>query len=413
MAYENKTVDEVYNILYEGICAKFNQRFKLLPKSFLHIWCKIVAGVFITGYKTNAWWGLQQYPATAYYGNVSCLGVTINPLKMLGNLYGVGDPYMPTSWEGKISIPVEVQGDYLESGTQLKSSVTGKLYLVEESVLLNEVSIIAKVKCTEGGIDGNLEVGDTMDFVSPLGIVGKTATVTAILSDGTDEETESDYRNRVQVRFSTKPHGGSSSDYREFASEVSGVLQTYIYGDCKEISGNNYTVTGVIIYVAGKKELYTDRIPNDALLRAVGDACTYDPETGKTRKMIGQVIDPTNDGTYQNIKPVSVTGFDVYLTGLSNIDVADFKDSLKSALDTYFEGREPYIRGLSNESEILNKVTYNNILGVINELAISVKADFTSVKLQKNGTSTDITTYTLGFGELAKLDSLYINGVKV
>lgn len=413
MAYKNKTIDEVYNILYEGLCSKFNQRFKLLPKSFLHVWCKVVAGLFLTGYKTTAWWGLQQYPKTAYFGNVSCLGFTINPLKMLGELYGAGNPYMSTTWKGTIKIPVEVQGDFLDSGTQLKSAVTGKLYLTTETIPLDDDFVTVGIKCTEGGTAGNLEVGDSVDFVHPLGVVAKSTTVEEVSENGTDEETEESYRNRVQIRFSTKPHGGAYADYREYASEVPGVLQTYIYGDCKEISGSDYTYTGVIIYVAGRKELYTDRIPDEALLRAVGKSCTYDSETGKMRKMLGQVIDPSNDETYKNVRPVFIKGFDVYLTGLQNIDVSDFKDSLKSTLETYFEGREPYIRGLSNEAEVLNKVTYNNILGVVNELAISVKAEFGKIELKESGKTPAIETYTLKSGELTKLENLYIDGVKV
>ena len=411
MAQENKTIDEVYNLLYEGFCSKFNQTFRILPKSFVHILCKILAGLFIVNYRDVAWWGMQQFPATAYYGNVSFLGITINPLIMLGDLYGAGEPKPSTQWRGTIRVNTVAQGTFLNSGTQLKSNVTGKIYLTEETVLLDGSSVDIPVKCASGGIAGNLDDGDTVDFVAQLGNVEKTATVVSVVKDGTDEESEAEYRRRVTIRFNTKLHGGAYADYREWASDVPGVLQIYPYGDCEEISGPNYTSTGVMIYVAGEPELYPDRIPDEALLRNVGHACTYDPETGLMRKMMGQVIDPAFDETYANIMPVSVKPFDVFITGLTGVDVSDFIDGAKVALNTYFDSREPYIKGLTNEKQIANKITYNNVAGVMNEYATSVGADYLGIELKSEGV--DIITYTLGYGELAKLGTLYIEGVPV
>lgn len=411
MARENTTIDDVYNLLYRGFCSEFGQTFRLLPKSFVHVLCKILAGVFIICYRDIAWWGLQQYPEKAYFGNVSFLGITINPLIMLGDLYGAGEPKSATQWQGKIEVSVTDTGSYLYSGTQLKSNVTGKVYLTEETVLLDADTVEIKVKCAAGGTAGNLDVDDTIDFVSPLGNVAKTATVSEVIKDGSDEETEAEYRRRVTIRFNTKLHGGSYADYREWASEVPGVLQTYIYGDCEEISGNNWTSTGVIIFVAGEPELYPDRIPDAALLKQVGNACTYDPDTGLMRKMLGQVIDPAFDETYANVKPVTVKTFDVYITGLTGIDVSDFADGAKAALNTYFDAREPYIKGLTNEKNITNKVTYNNVAGVMNEYATSAGGDYLGIALKLDGS--DVISYTLGFGELAKLGTLYIEGVPV
>jgi hypothetical protein len=411
MARENKTIDETYNILYEGFCSKFGQTFRLLPKSFIHILCKITAGLFIICYRDVAWWGLQQYPEKAYYGNVSFLGITINPLIMLGDLYGAGEPKAATQWQGKIAVTVTSVGSYLYSGTQLKSNVTGKIYLTEETVLLEGEQVVIPVKCAAGGTVGNLDIGDNIDFVSALGTVGKTAIVSEVVKDGNDEETEAEYRRRVTIRFNTKLHGGSYADYRERASEVTGVLQTYIYGDCEEISGENWTSTGVIIFVAGEPELYPDRIPDAALLKQVGLSCTYDPETGLMRKMLGQVIDPLYDESFQNVRPVVVKPFDVFITGLTGIDVSDFIDGAKAALNTYFDAREPYIKGLTNEKNITNKITYNNVAGVMNEYATSVGADYLSIELKSNGE--DVITYTLGYGELSKLGTFYIDGVPV
>ncbi len=113
MEPQNRTIQDIYQMLYDGLCVKFGQQFKLLPKSFVRVWCKVAAGVFIICHKDTAWWGLQQYPEKAYYGNVSCLGMTINPLVMLGNLFGAGEPKPSTQWQGTARVTVEGAGGFL------------------------------------------------------------------------------------------------------------------------------------------------------------------------------------------------------------------------------------------------------------------------------------------------------------
>ena len=50
MAYENKTVDYVYNLLIQSFQEKFNNRLRLLPKSFIVILAKVCAAVFVVTY---------------------------------------------------------------------------------------------------------------------------------------------------------------------------------------------------------------------------------------------------------------------------------------------------------------------------------------------------------------------------
>lgn len=141
----------------------------------------------------------------------------------------------------------------------------------------------------------------------------------------------------------------------------------------------------------------------------MGAACTFDPETGEaTRKPITAVLDPGYNDTYQNVKPVTIISFDVYIEGISGAPIADFGDAAHSAIESYFLGREPYIRGLSDDDNKTNVVSKNNVSSVVDQTAISLKAEFSSVTMYKNGAMT--VTYTLGMGELAKLNNLYLNG---
>lgn len=403
MAYENKTVDYVYNLLITSLQDKFNNKLRLLPKSFIVILAKVLSAIYIIPFKLCGWFLLQIFPDTASYDNVNVLGHTIRPLIKLGDQFGVARPMEGKAWQGVILVKRTGENKSVALGTQLKSDITGFIYCVLESAELTEEETRVNVYCTESGADGNLADGDVLTFVNPVDFAEKEAAVAETTIKGTDDETEESYRRRVVNRYSTQPQGGALADYRIWAYDVPGVLQTYPYND-------ENSPGGVILYVAGTTDLFPARIPDSALLVAVGKSCTYDPDTGvANRKPITAVLDPAGNETYPNVKPVNVTKFNVYITGLTGVTAEDFGDSVKSELETYFNNREPYIRGLSNDNNRTDTILRNSLISVCNNTALSTKATFDTVTMNVSGPV--VAEYTLGKGELAALGDLYINGV--
>jgi uncharacterized phage protein gp47/JayE len=404
-AFENKTIGEIRDLIINSIQTKFNIAFRMLSKSFIRVIATVFAGVYIVLYKQIGWVFLQLFPETAYWDEVNILGFRVSPLVKWGNLIGVGDPKTGTQWQGTIAVTVTTAAGTLIAGTQLKSDITGKLYITEESVPLDADTVSVPVICAENGSAGSLDAGDILSFVNPLGNAQKTAAVQSVVKYPRDDETESEYRARVASRFRNPPLGGALSDYRRWASDVEGVLNAYPYKDTGSPSG-------VLIYVAGTPSLFPDRIPSADLLVQVGEACTYDPETGAaSRKPVTAVIDPKSDGSYENVLPVSIIGFNVYITGVAGVPVDDFASAARPAIENYFLGREPYIRGLSDDNNVTKIVSRNNVSSVVDQAAVSVKAEFESVTMQLGNDV--IPVYTLGQGELAKLNNLYINGALV
>ena len=102
--------------------------------------------------------------------------------------------------------------------------------------------------------------------------------------------------------------------------------------------------------------------------------------------------------------------FDVYVTGYTG-DVSVMSENLKTAVENYFKEREPYIRGLSVDDNRVDGISVNNLIGIVNEIAVANTASFTGVVLRHASEAID--EYTLGRGELAALNNLYINGVAV
>jgi uncharacterized phage protein gp47/JayE len=402
--YDNKSIEEIKTLIISGLQHEFNNRLRILPKSFVKILSSVFAGVFVILYKKIGWLFLQIFPETAYWNEINILGVRVRPLVKWGVIIGIGEPRRGTQWKGNIKVTVTRLNTFLDGGTQLKSSITGKIYLVDETKTLeNDIENVVVV-CAESGTIGNLETGEILDFVNPLGNVAKEAIVDSVIKDAIEGELEVDYRFRVVSRWRMQPQGGALADYRIWGMEAAGVLNIYPYKDVNSPSG-------VFIYVSGLPALYPDRIPSAALLIEVGKSCTYSPETGKaTRKPLTAVIDPIGDESYLNVRPVSIIVFDVYIEGLSGISALDFSQSVKTPIMEYFLGREPYNRGLSDDNNRTDQVTKNNVSSVIDQVAISQKSEFNDVVMRKSGIVTP--SYNLGMGELCKLGKLFINGVE-
>jgi len=401
-AFKNKTVAEIRSLILGAFQEKFNKTFRVLPKSFINVIATVFAGVYITLYKQIGWLFLQMFPETAYWGETNILGKSVRPLVQWGALLGVGLPKNGTEWRGYAVVSVTQPGARLGAGSQLKSDVSGMLYISEQSVLLENETVRISVVCTEYGTAGNLEPGDILSFVSPFGFARRDALVDAVISYASDDETETEYRARVTAYFRNPPLGGALSDYRRWASDVPGVLNTY---PCKDPDSPG----GVFVYVSATPSLFPDRIPTPELLRQVGQACTYNPETGMaTRKPIGAVIDPSFDESYINIKPVSIISFDVYIDGIVGASLNDFYEAVRPALNNYFLDREPYIRGLSDDNNRRDIISRNNVMSVVSQAANGIKTEFEDVFLMR-GEET-VLTYSLKTEELAKLDRLFLNG---
>lgn len=401
MAFENKTIEDVNSLIISGLETELNTKFRLLPKAFIRVLAKILSAVFISLYRQQAWIFLQMFVATASFDEVVILGRKIRPLVLWGDLVGIGEPGNATQFTGIIKVKATSVDTYLMQGTQFVNPATGKIYLTMENVLLRNVENEVKVKCSESGSVGNLAVGDELVTTSPLSNINKIAECIEVTLEAVDEEDEETYRSRVIARWRVQPQGGALSDYRKWASEVPGVLQTYIYKD-------DYSPAGVLIYVVANNE---SRLPASDLLKQVGEACTYDPETGMGRKPIGAILDPDDDGTYRNIRACSVLSFDVYINGYSGQELSSFSSAVKANVEAYLLQREPFVRGLSVDNERTDRLSTVNISGIVNDIAEGYNGFFDNIVLKKDDEV--IESYNLDKGELAQLNKIYINGVEV
>lgn len=391
MSLQTPTTKQISDNIIAQLEASLNQTIPLLPKSFLRVLAKALAGVFVLLYKYGGFMFLQIFVRTASASDTTVNGQIVNPLTEWGRLIGVGDPAPATNAELLIDITVENQTGVLPSNTQLVNTTNGVTYITIGPVTLNAPTVQATIRASSdqaggggAGAIGNLDPGAIVSFANPLANVSRTAVVVSQTVTGADGESTDAYRERIIDRFQKRPQGGAYADYEQWGEEPSGVINVYPYtSDCPG---------QVDVYVEATPESSgdPDGIPTAAQLQEVLDSIELDQDGRATRR-------PAN--ALANTFPVTRTGFDIRVTGLQVDNLASVQDSITAAIEEYFLDREPFIEGLS----ILprrDRITRSAVGGVVDDIVSANGGIFSSVIVSLN--SVNVELYSLGIGEKAK-----------
>ena len=400
MSVTTPTTAELTENIVAQISAELNQSIPLMPKSFVRVLAKALAGVVILLYKYAGFIALQMFVRTATLDETTLNGRVLRPLEEWGILAGAGSPAAAVRAELVVDVQVTDQTGSLASGTQLLNTDTGVTYLTLSSVPLDAATVQVTIRAVSDqqggggrGVIGNMEPGEELDFVSPPGAVRRTVTVDSQAVTGADGEAVEDYRQRIIQRFRQRPQGGAAADWQEWSVEPAGIIATYPY------TGQPGTVD---VYCEATEESSgsEDGIPTEAQLQEVENAVEF-RQDGLPRRR------PLN--SYPNILPITRTGFDVTVAGLSADDPGAVELSIETACDEYFRGLEPYILGLS----VLPRkdvISAPELGGIVQAVVAEAGGTFQSVTVEESGS--EVLSRTLGEGEKAKLASItFVAGV--
>ncbi|HVT35405.1 MAG TPA: baseplate J/gp47 family protein [Nevskiaceae bacterium] len=123
-----------------------------------------------------------------------------------------------------------IAGTPVPAGSQLASELGVTYATDDDAVIDGGGSITVSVSALTAGIEGNLDAGATLSFVSPLTNVDVDATVdTAGLAGGADIETDDALRSRMFQRIQNPPHGGNKADYESWARSVAGITRAWVF----------------------------------------------------------------------------------------------------------------------------------------------------------------------------------------
>lgn len=395
MSLSTPTTKEINENIVAQLEASLNQTVPLLPKAFLRVLAKALAGVFVLLYKYAGFMFLQMFVRTAAYADTEVNGVTVNPLREWGDLVGVPDRAAATQAELLVDITVEDQTGFLPANSQLVGRDNGVTYITLSSVALDAATIQVVVRAVSdqaggggAGAIGNLDPGATVSFANPIGRVARNATVVSQVVTGADAEAIEAYRQRIIDRFQKRPQGGAYADYEQWGEEPAGIINVYPYTSA----------------CPGQVDLYVeatpassgdpDGIPTTAQLQEVKDAVEFDQGGLASRRPANALV---------NVFPITRTAFSVRVTGLSVDDQAAVRDQIETAVEEYFLDREPFILGLSIPPR-QDRITRSGLSGVVDGIVSAAGGIFNSVVVTRNGLTVEI--YSLGVGEKAKVDAV-------
>ena len=395
MSTTTPTTKEINDNIIAQLEAALSQSIPLLPKAFLRVLAKVLAGVFVILYKYGGFIFLQMFVSTASAKDTIINGQTVNPLTEWGRLIGVGDPVPATSAELLIDITVEIQAGTLLSGTQLINSDNGVTYITLASVLLNAPTVQATVLAVSDqqggggeGVIGNLDPGAVLSFANALPNVSRNAVVDSQTVTGADAEAIEVYRQRVIDRFQKRPQGGALADYEQWGEETAGIINVYPYtSDCP---GQVDCYCEATIESSGS----SDGIPTNAQLQAVLDLINLDDNGLASRR-------PAN--ALANTFPITRIPFDVRVTGLLVDNLAQVQADITTAITEYFLDREPFIDGLSIPPR-QDRISNSAVAGIVEDIVNAAGGVFSGVIVSQS--TITIIVYSLGIGEKSKLDGM-------
>lgn len=387
------TTQDISDQIVAQLESSLSQTVPLLPKAFLRVLAKVMAGVFIMLWKYAGFIFLQLFVRDATMQQTTINGKVRRPLVEWGQLLGVPDPSPATRAEHIIGVGVTTQVGSLAAGSLLVDSGTGVVHQVISAVLLNAPLVAAKIRAVSdqnggdgAGTVGNLEPGAVLSFASPLPNVSSDVFVSSRTVTGVDAETEDAYRARIFNRAQAKPQGGAYADYREWGEEVEGVAHIYPYtGKPGEVD----------VYVEVDPDVDPDGLPDGSHLTAVFNAIQLNGASGKaTRRPAGAAV---------NVLSIGRSAFEVQISDLQlpdGVDETATKDDIAAGLDEYFRSREPFIVGLSVLPRT-DRITRAALSGIVDTIVSAVGGTVNDVQLQQSTVS--IQAHTLSKGEKSKL----------
>lgn len=379
------TTTQINDVIIAQLEAAFNQTIPLLPKSFLRVIAKVLAGVIVILYKYAGFMFLQMFVQSATIDETEINGQTISPLKQWGNLIGVGNPTDPTNAALNLEVAVTNQTGILPSGSQLLGPDNGIVYVTTAAVNLNaatvNVPILAAGDQNGGngsGAIGNLDIGAKVNFANPLPNINSEATVISIITTAADGETAAAYRQRIIDRFQKLPQGGAYADYEGWGEEVEGIINVYPY--------TSACPGQVDVYVEATEASSgsADGIPTDAQLQSVLDSIELDDNGLASRRPAGALV---------NAFPISRLQFDTTVAGLIVDDLAAVQASINEGVAEFMLDREPFIPGLSVPPR-KDRVTRSAVGGLVEDIVSAANGIFSSVILKVVGPSLPDSSYS-------------------
>lgn len=385
MALTIPTTQELADQALANLEAALNQTAPLNEKAFLRVLAAVEALTATGLYKFAAERSKQVLALTATGSDLDLIGAEFNVIRkpaisavLAATLPGINGTIIPAT-AGFIGAPNNANY-FIGTSVEIIGGVA-------------TLSLTAEIP----GVDGNLQISDTLTIISPVAGAGQTAAVTALTTTGTEEETDEAYRQRVLFAERSVTGGGNATDHKIWAEQVEGCFRAFAYAG--RPTGTSFPGDRSV-YVEADSTIDPDGIPPSGLLDDVRESLTTDPDTGQSRPGLGQ-----QDANLW-VEPITRVLVDVTVTTLvtPSGQEASVKADIDSALALYLISIAPFVVGVDSENFRNDLITDPALSSIVQDILDSTGSSASGVTFEVATIPTS--SYQLLGGELAKLGAV-------
>ncbi len=299
------------------------------------------------------------------------------------------NPFASTQGEYTVQL-VGTNGAIIPASTTFKSNDDstnpGKLFVLDSAYTLAGTQIIT-LRSLESGVDARLNIGDKLTITSPVSLVDSEVTVLTEVTAPVEAETIEDYRRKVVDSYRLDPQGGSGSDYRLWASEVTGVKQSYPF------ASTNYNEVNLFVEATIPSSTDGKGTPSATILSDVEDSIELPTIDRPARKPLG-----VYDVNYLPVTPLDV---DIQVVGYLNLTAA-IQTLISSAITDLLSEVRPFVSSIDILTEKNNVLNENSIIAVI--LSAVPGSIFSAVNLYVDGNL--VNSFDFDNGDIPYLNSI-------
>lgn len=260
MPFERPTLDELIERADTNIKGTLNLT-AVLRRSFIGVISRVIAGMshLMLGFLTFI--ARQVFPDTA----------ELEYLDRWASIWGV---IRSEATFAQFEIDFTgTNGGVIPAGTVLQRE-DGTQYETDAEGTIAAGTATVQVTALVSGSNGDMEVGQKMNLLSPIANVDSEAEISSIVTDADDTETDESLRERLINRLQLPPLGGSANDYIQWQREVAGVTRAWVlplqFGagtvGCSFVVDNEDPIIPISAKVDEVQEYIDERKPVTALV---------------------------------------------------------------------------------------------------------------------------------------------------
>lgn len=366
------TLMQLYAQVLADLEAQMNITIPLFGKSFLRALAMVQAGKLYLLYlrlaavQKNVW--VDTADSVANGGTLERFGFV-----KLGRY-----PFPATQGEYICTVNGSA-GAVIQGGTQFisddSSKNPGKLFVIDQTYTLTGYLDEITLRALEAGDGSSLLVNDTLTSTVPIALVDSQVIVAVESVQPQAAEDLEDYRRKVIDSFRLLPQGGAPADYRLWASEVSGIVQTY-----------PYTAAGVTnqvnLYIEGDT---ANGVPTGADIAAVQAAIEQPTATRPARKPVTDIV---------NYLPVTPRLIDIEIDWLGAAPSASIQALIQSAILDALSEIRPFVDSIDIVADRNDYFDTNSIIAII--LGVQPGSVFGAVVMDVDGVPQNNITFVNG-----------------